>query len=178
MTLDTTVAGASAKSYLSVADADALAADDLGPEAESWLAAVTDAKEKALKRATREIDAYLRSGWTPYVATQALLFPRAVDYAGTPAAPVIPTSVKRACYEQATFVLRNASVLDNAQTRKARDVQSASEPNISFSEKTSGDVPQLADAALMYLDGFRRSGGDRGLRSMRVSSPYSSGYSS
>ncbi len=143
----------------------------------SWTPASTSDKEKALKRATREIDAYLRSGWTPYVATQALLFPRAIDYSGTPATPLIPTSVKRACYEQATFVLRNASVLDNAQTRKARDVQSASEPNISFSEKSNGDVPQLSDAALIYLEDFRRSGGDRGLRSMRVSSPYSTGYS-
>jgi hypothetical protein len=178
MALDSTVAGASANSYLAVADADAFAADDLGPEATFWVAASSGDKEKALKRATREIDAYLRSGWVPYVATQALLFPRAVDYAGTPAAAFIPTSIKRACYEQATFVLRNASVLDNAQTRRARDVQSASEPNISFSERTDSEATQLSPSALHYLEGFRRSGGDRSMRSIRVTSPTSAtGYS-
>jgi phage gp36-like protein len=180
MTLDATIAGATANSYLTVAAADSYAGDDLGPEAAAWLAAVTADKEKALKRATREIDGYLRSGWVRYSAAQALLFPRAIDYSGTPAAAYLPSNVKLACYEQATYVLRNAKVLDNARTRRARDVQSASEPNISFAERASTtrsgaaspdvDAAMLSDAALGYIEGFRRAGGSRGLTSVRMTS--------
>ena len=86
MTLDATVGGTSADSYLDVATADGLAAADIGRAATAWAAASTDSKERSLKRATREIDAYLRSsGIARYSASQSLLYPRAVDVAnGTP----------------------------------------------------------------------------------------------
>ncbi len=168
MALDSTVAGASADSYLSVAAADLFAAADLGPEVDAWLAAVTATKEKALKRATREIDGYLRTGWRRWVTTQSLLFPREIDYSGTPAVAFVPRSIQMACYEQATYVLKNASVIDNAHTRRAREMQSASEPNVSYTERPV-DTPSLSDAALVYLDGYRRAGGSRGIRSIRVS---------
>jgi hypothetical protein len=167
MALDATVAGVNANSYLSVSAADAFAAADLGPEVDAWVAATTDQKERALKRATREIDGYLRSGWARYVITQALLFPREVDYSGSPVAAFIPRNIQLACYEQATYVLRNAAVLDNARTRRARDMQSASEPNISYT--TAEESGFLSDAALAYVDLYRRTGGARGLRSVRVS---------
>lgn len=170
MALDSTVAGSTADSYLSVAVADGFAAADLGPEAAAWLAAVTADKEKALKRATREIDGFLRSAWSRYSSTQALLFPRLIDYSGSPAVPLIPRNVQLACYEQASFVLKNAAVLDHARTRKARDVQSASEPNLSFSERTADSAPVLSDAAIHYLEGYRRAGGSRGIRSTRFAS--------
>lgn len=170
MTIDTTVAGTSADSYLTVAAADLFAAADLGPEVTTWLAAVTGDKEKALKRATREIDGFLRTGWSMYLSTQALLFPRSLDVSGS--TPFIPRKVQLACYEQATFVLKNAAVMDNARTRRARDVASASEPNIAFSEKTAGETPVMSDAALLYLEGYGVAGGSRGMRSLRVSSGF------
>lgn len=175
MALDSTVAGTNADSYLSVADADALAAADLGPEADAWRAlsnampADVEQKERALKRATREIDAYLRSGWARYVSGQALLFPRLIDYRGTPAVPFVPTDIQRATYEQATFVLKNKDVLDYARTRRARDVQSASEPNLAFTERSDGGTtPVVSDAALLYLERYRRAGGSRRIRSARL----------
>lgn len=172
MALDSTVAGAQANSYLSVADANALATDDLGSEAIAWLEATHEQREKALKRATREIDGYLRSGWARYSAAQALLFPRAIDYAGTPIAPLIPRNVELACYEQATYVLKNATVIDNAHTRRARDMHSASEPNISYTERPDADTPAISDAALLYLEGYRRAGGSRRIRSVLMTSGY------
>lgn len=79
--MDATVGGSLADSYLSLAAARALAEQDLGPAASRWLeATVPDLKrEAALRRATREIDAYLRDSGVRLSTTQALLYPRAVD---------------------------------------------------------------------------------------------------
>lgn len=170
MALDATVAGAAADSYLTVAQADALATADVGPEAEGWTAATLDQKERALKRATRDLDNHLRSGWPTYSATQALLFPRLIDRNAT--GPVLPRGVRTACYEQATYVLANAKVLDRANTRRARDMQSAAEPNNSYSQPVQSDVALLSPAALAYLAGYATAAGRRGMRSVRMSSGY------
>jgi len=92
MILDATPAGLSANSYLTVGAADSLAGADLGSAAAAWLAAVTAQKEAALVRATREVNAYLRSsGIARYAAAQSLLYPRAVDTA--PGTQVLGSSV-------------------------------------------------------------------------------------
>jgi hypothetical protein len=168
--LVTTPAGA-ADSYLSVAEADALATDDLGPEAAAWGAALIGTKEKALRRATRELDGHLGSRWAPYTWGQALLFPRTTDFAGTVSAPVpyIPIAVKRATYEQAKFVLKNASVIDAEHTRQARGMVSASEPNTSYSRE---DAVEISPGALKYLAAFVPSASARGMRSVRMGSGY------
>lgn len=85
MTLDATVGGPLSDSYLSVAAADELASVDLGPAAGRWRAPdVTVAmRERALLRATREIDAYLQSSGIQYSSGQSLLYPRAVDTASS-----------------------------------------------------------------------------------------------
>src|SRR4051794_17191794 len=95
MALDPTVAGASSDSYLSVAAADAMAAADLGPEAEAWVRGSAPQKEAALRRATRELDSYLGSRWMRYDTAQARLFPRSVDFRGTWGTPVpfIPADI-------------------------------------------------------------------------------------
>ena len=130
MPLDATVAGASADSYLTVADADALANEDLGPQAVGWLAASVPMKEKALKRATREIDLFIGDlGGLRYAATQRLLFPRAIDVSGTPATPFIHRSIRSATYEQAAYVLANADKLDEAAQRRARGLFAYSNPD-------------------------------------------------
>lgn len=167
--IDATVAGATANSYLTVADADALAADDFGPEREWWLDAGGEQKELALKRATAELDDWLRSGWTRWDLSQALLFPRSIDYSGTPAAAFIPSRIGRATYYQAAFLVRNARVLAAADVRRARGLASASEANMSYTAADAGAAaPVLSTRAMNALEGFRRAGGDRGLRSIRM----------
>lgn len=171
MALDATVAGADADSYLSVADADALAAADLGPEVDQWLAAEEADKERALKRATRELDSYVRTGWRQYASTQALTFPRLIDVDAD--GPFLPRDIRLATYEQATYVLANAKVLDRANTRRARDMQSASEPNLSYSRPTEDDaMGALSEAALAYLVDYGSQGTKRSVRSVRMASGY------
>jgi len=171
MALDATVGGASANSYLTVEEADALAAADYGPEVSTWLSVGAEAKGQVLMRATREIDGYLRTGWPPYATDQALLFPRAIDVTGSPAAPYLPRTLKLATYEQATYLLRNAAVIDQAAARRARDLQSASEPNVAYTRPSGGqDAPVLAPGAAHYLAGYRSSATSRGVRSVRMAS--------
>lgn len=159
MAIDATPAGANADSYLTVAAADALAGADLGPEVDAWLAlddqtpADLARKEAALKRATREIDAYLRSGWARYSTTQALRFPRSIDVADEE--PFIPVDLQRATYQQAIYINKNATILAAANRRRARNVTTASEPDVSY---TQGDAEEplssMSALALHYLAGY------------------------
>lgn len=55
MALDATIAGAAANSYLTVAEADARAAND-PISGETWQAAALDEKERALVTATDDVD--------------------------------------------------------------------------------------------------------------------------
>jgi hypothetical protein len=178
MPIDVTPGGVSANSYMTIAAADVLATDDLGPEAAKWLSAGEDEKESALKRATREIDEYLRSGWTRYSTTQRLRFPRSVDL-DADSEPIIPRGIELATYQQAIYVLKNASVLAAANTRRARNMQSASEPEISYSQSEGDDGTSiLSGQALHYLSGFRvapRSTRAGSVRSVRVSSGFMGG---
>jgi hypothetical protein len=172
MALDATVAGASADSYLTVSDADALAAADYGPEREWWLDAGGEDKELALKRATSEIDEWLRSGWARYSSDQALLFPRRIDVAGSPAAAYIPARVGRATYYQAAFLIRNARVIAAADTRRARGAQSVSEPNMSYTQPVDREDAILSTRTLHALQGFRLAAGRRTVRTVRMASGY------
>lgn len=138
--LDATVAGASSDSYITLAVADALAEDDLGPEAERWRAPTTAEadRERALKRATREIDDFVRTG-SRHTATQRLRFPSTADVLD--GEPFIPADVQHATYYQALYVLSNAAVLDRANARHARNVRQGSEPDTSY---TQGEDPMSA----------------------------------
>jgi hypothetical protein len=130
MTLDATVGGATANSYLTLAAADAMADEDFGRQADAWKAAAVSSKEAVLKRATREISSFLADiGGARYSSTQALLFPRAVDVAGNPALPYLPITLLQATYQQATYVLENAKLLDDANSRRARGLFSYSNPD-------------------------------------------------
>ena len=131
--LDATVAGASANSYLTVEAADAIASTDLGLNAKEWLAATLDVKEAALLRATEEVDAEIGRVVDPGTGTQALLFPRSVDYVG--ASWVLPSRLQRATYLQAAYLLKNATVLDQAASFRARGLSNFSNP-----DGTSGQV--------------------------------------
>lgn len=96
MALDSTPSGISADSYLSVADADTLAAE-LGLV--TWAGKTTQEKEVALRTATQDIDSHRIHNPIRYVWNQALQFPRQCDRDG-----LIPREVKRAVMFQAEFV--------------------------------------------------------------------------
>jgi len=158
MALDATVAGASADAYLTVADADAIAAADMGSEAERWLSSSTTVtqREIALKRATREIDDLPHSG-TAYSTTQALVYPLSDDL-DVNGDPIIVKRVRHATYYQAAFVLSNAAVIDRANARRARDVSQASEPDMSYT-LGEGGRSIYSPRALQSLEGNARGGG-------------------
>jgi hypothetical protein len=169
--LDATVAGATADSYLSVADATALATNDYGPERDWWLGAGGEDRELALKRATAEIDDYLRSGWTRYDRSQALLFPREIDY-DSAGSPFVPVRVGRATYYQAAFLLKNVKVIAAAGIRKMRGQSNASEANMSYTQAQESEVAVLSPRAMQALDSYARSGGKRSVRSVHMAAGY------
>lgn len=132
MALDATVAGSAANSYLTAVEADAFAVADLGSNAKAWLEATDEDKDAALIRATDEIDSTIVRT-TPYDSDQALLFPRFSDVNGS--TPYLPTRLKKATYLQASFLVKNASLLDDAASRRARGLVNFSNP-----DGTSGQV--------------------------------------
>lgn len=179
MTLDATVAGATANSYLTVAAADALAAADLGRQATAWTAATTDQKERALKRATREIDQHFPTTglWVRYDADQALLYPRPQDATGVPLVPYIHANVQLACYHQASYLVVNADLIDGAASRRARGLFSFSDSEGGGSvalDPTFGLLSPQAAADLAAV----RAGGRGTLSSVPISSADSYDYPS
>lgn len=127
MTLDATVAGASANSYLTLAAGDAYADVDLGRLRDAWRAASIEEREAALIRATSEIDDEVGRVDVAYSTTQARLFPRYVDQANSIA--FIPTKVARATWRQAAFLLKNAKVIDDAASFRARGLSNFANPD-------------------------------------------------
>jgi hypothetical protein len=175
MVLDATVGGASANSYLTVADADALAAADMGPEADRWAEAGTTvaSREIALQRATREIDDYVRPGFPRHSATQALRFPRANADVDSDGDPFIPADIRHACYLQAAFILSNAAAIDRASARHARNQAQYSEPGTSGTEgqdSSSSWSLRALQALSAYAKASRTASG--GMTSTRVASGF------
>jgi len=140
MTLDVTIGGSAADSYITVAEADAYAFDDLGHAAGFWLSADVAKKEAALRRSTREIDAYV-APTVPYADTQSLAFPRASDVVS--GAAVLPEKLRHATYLQAAYVLRNADIIDEAASRRARGLVNFANP-----DGTGGQVSTDPDNAI------------------------------
>lgn len=128
MAIDATVAGASANSYLTVAEADAFANSDLGASARDWLSATDDTKEAALIRATEEVDAEIGRVIASAVTGQALLFPRTVDRTAA-GVLALPVRLKRATYLQAAYLVKNADAIDLAAGVRARGLSNFSNPD-------------------------------------------------
>lgn len=168
MALDATIGGASANSYLTVAEADASAADDLGRFSEAWKLAPLDVKERALIRASREISS--RYGPTVrYSATQVLSFPRSIDYVGLVA--FLHPDLKRATYEQAIYLVSVADTLDGAATRRAQGTFTSSDDNGSYSLASDPQLGRIAPEALVALGALRGSArSSRTIRSIQVTS--------
>jgi hypothetical protein len=150
--LDTTPAGADANAYLDVAAADALAAADVGRYATAWADADTTAKERAILRATRDVDAYVGYTDFPYAADQALLFPRWSDHDDDGLA-VLPDVIVRATYEQAIYVQRVGDLIDDDATRRARGLSNFSEQNVSGALTVEPHLGQYAPRMRRLLDG-------------------------
>ena len=158
MTLDTTPGGSASDSYLSLADALAFANADLGLYADGWIASTDAIREKALKRATRDIDRWAGSTTDPYSVDQALTFPRWEDVDAN-GLPFIHPRLEEATYQQATYVLHNAEVLDRAATRRARGETSYTEPNVSGTLADSASYGRLAPEVEALLTGEGFEGG-------------------
>jgi hypothetical protein len=158
MALDVTPGGSASDSYLSLADALSFANGDLGLYADGWIAATDPTREKALRRATRDIDTWIGSTTDAYSTTQALAFPRWEDVDDT-GNPVIVSSIELATYHQAIYVLANAEVLDNAATRRARALSNFTEPNVSGTLAEGVGYGRLAPEAERLLTGEGFEGG-------------------
>lgn len=155
MVLDATVGGESADSYLTVEQADARAALDLGSFAAAWASAATEAlpaggpnrtkKEAALRRAAIDLEGvveYVGSLYDP-VTPQLRFFPRAIDL-DSAGDPYIPERIFRAQYVQALYLFTNIETIEDAATRRARGLSSFSEPNISGSMATDANAGRLS----------------------------------
>lgn len=160
MPLDTTVGGSASDSYLSLADALAYANADLGLFADKWIASDDPTREKALRRATRDIDTFIGSSVDAWdtVTPQRLAFPRweDVDASGF---PFLHPRLLQATYQQAVYVLANAIVLDEAVTRRARALTNFTEPNVSGTISEDARFGKLDPTAEALLTGEGFEGG-------------------
>ena len=106
MALDATVGGASSDSYLSLTDAEAIAAGTL--HTDDWDAADDDDKEAALATATRLLDWMIY--WCGAVAsrTQALAWPRTGMADPLRSDATVPSDILPAQLLQATFAYARA----------------------------------------------------------------------
>ncbi len=150
MPLVATIAGTTANSYLTVAAADEIANTvDTGRHPGTWMATPLDAKERALMTATSYIDGWKRWTSTTYAVGQALVFPRLLDVRDS--LPYLHPNVRRACYEQAVYLLANGDVLDDAATRHARGMQSFQDDDGSGSLPNNRTKNLIAPEAEMFL---------------------------
>ena len=145
MALIVTPGAANADAYLDVATADTLAAGDLGALAAKWVQATTEValdganrlrKEAAIRRATQDVDELVGYAGDLSASTQALRFPRLVDWTGS--AWIIPAGIVRAAYRQAVYLFGTADVRDAAAVRRARELSNFTEPNVSGSLAEAG----------------------------------------
>jgi hypothetical protein len=172
--LNATPGAADANSYLTVDEADAIANErGLGRAASAWLSADDATKEKALIRASSEIDAYMVTTATRWASDQALLFPRYAD-ADAMNVPYIIPNVRMATFEQAAHVNANADKIDDADTRRARGLISFSDDDASGSVARSG-FGLLSSRAEAYMKGILAAGRTT-LKSVDIDSSYGNNY--
>lgn len=112
VTVDASVGGASANSYLTVADADAIADLRLGTLAWEGATVTTDDKGRALIAATAYLDQLSWIGAKASTA-QALLWPRSDVECGDKvyASNVIPSEVKAGTFDLANALLATPALL-------------------------------------------------------------------
>lgn len=157
MVLDATVAGPAANSYLTVAEADDLAATD-PIYGDAWLKAALDEKERHLVGATLDVERYRRASGPRHLATQARFFPRNVDAGGTPAVPFLLGEVRRATYAQAAYVLVNGHLIRDAGSNRASGHLSRSDADGGFTQALSPTFGRYAPDMQEELDRIGAAG--------------------
>lgn len=162
--IDATVGGANSNSYVTTDEATAYFAQRLRSSA--WTAASTEDKEKALIMACRHIEAarpMIERGslgtYAPYVSTQALSFPRKVDWvSGT--GYVIPAPVKHAQCEEALALLARGAETERRRALQADGVASFSVDGLSESYGPAGARhPIESSEARALIAPYLRKGG-------------------
>lgn len=177
MTLIVTPGAADADSYLSVAAADALRDQDIGPEADAWRKTDATDKEAILRRATREVDAHVATGWAPYDEDQALLFPRELMDVDGDGEPFIPRKIVLATYQQAIYIAKNKDIL--ASMNAHRSSGGNTDPDAAYSVDPDAGPSIISPMAMHYMAGYRIApkAGKRGsVGSARVSSGFRGGW--
>lgn len=153
VTVDATVGGASANSYLTVADADTILNLRLGIG--SWTDASTDDKGRALIMATRDIDTNRFLG-ERVSYSQILEWPR--TYQREPA-DQIPRDVQFATAEQALWILQNSASggRSDRQQLAAQGVTSYTVGNLSETLSSTIRNGGLSSEASRYLTGYLKA---------------------
>jgi hypothetical protein len=173
VTIDATVSGPAANSYLTVADADARAATDLGRDLAAWYAADEPTKEAALIRATVDLDTFKRSpAESKYAPAQARRFPRSTDVSG--GVSFLPVLLLDATWAQAKYRLDNADAFVDARSRRARGYSSFSGDDGGATMSLHTELEPVSVEAQMLMDdvlGTMGVAGRRpGFRSIQASS--------
>ena len=116
MAIDSTVGGAAANSYVTLAEAVTYMGCRFGTTSFDNLSSAD--KEKALVQATREIDRHRFHGYRNSMV-QALQFPRAYPYSSdepmVATVATVPITIKHATCEQALAIAQNASTGGTSQ---------------------------------------------------------------
>lgn len=160
-----------ANGYLTVAEADIIAGQQgLGRDEIAWLSADDGDKQKALIRASSEIDTFVGTSGTRYAIDQPLLFPRLLDVDAVGDPYIIP-NVRMATYHQAVYVLANAKLMDDAAARRARGLVSFSDDDASGTAAMRVDYGLIAPRAAAYVKALG-SVGLATLRSVPIGSSY------
>lgn len=159
-TLDATVGGSSANSYIDVSTADTLADERL--QTAEWTAAGTDDKERALIMATRRLE-QLRYEGDKTDSSQALKWPRqdAVDENGDEyATDAIPALVQEQVFEVALWVLnQDADGTDPMAPTGLEGFRSAKVGPMEVERDRSFSAGDLPDNVLRALRPVRKSSG-------------------
>jgi len=165
--IDATIAGATANSYVTLAEAETYFATRLNIAA--WSAAVEANKQKALLTACRRIESCrLRSHRRPYgypsalamdelevtSATQALAFPRYRDRNPSSGAYIIASAIKHAQCEEALALLSRG---DTDERRRALQLQGVRSFAVDGLSESYGDAPasQVASQPLDSVEAQR-----------------------
>lgn len=141
MAINATVGSSTANSYMTIEAADAYFSARLGSDA--WHGASAEEKSAALQQATSNLDDFSYVGYRNS-PTQALNFPRAYPYNDDPekqsSTIAIPTAIRKACCEEALYLLQNrgnAGGMSERQLLQAEGVRSFSTLGLSESYGSS-----------------------------------------
>lgn len=159
VTLDATVGGASANSYITVADADAYVNVYVLDEAnrEAWLDVGADDKARLLIQATRQLDWYFNwSGDRSFPDQQALDWPRYYVYRDGHQLPTdeIPDEIRHATVEMALWLREQQDSIPVDGQYLLNEVAVGS-IRVNFNEKSGGQAKiYMPDKVAAIVNGF------------------------